>query len=136
MEFSEPGTLIDDPVPSIACACLNDLKTHVVIPVAVIDAVKKNSGVIEPLWPLGVYVGFTEEGITLGVYGRKEGGEVVHGVAQQAITEKEPPPMGEIIWDLWKKLRRAPYSLTYVMFGNFNALKNETHVRHKLGAPS
>lgn len=132
MEFPEPGTEINDPVPSIACACLNDMKTHVMIPIAVIDTIKKNSGVVEPLWPLGIYVGFTQTGISVGIYGRKEDGEVVHGVSQQAITEDVCPPMGEVIWDLWKKLRRPPYDLAFNMLGNYNSLKNETHVRHKL----
>jgi len=130
-DLMEPGTRIEEPVPSVACACLNDNKTHVVIPTVTLDLIKRSSG-IEPLWPLGVYVGFTEEGISIGIYGRKADGTIGHGISQQAITESECPPMGEVIWDLWKKLRRLPYSANFNMMGNFYTLKSATHQRHGL----
>jgi len=131
-DLPEPGTKVDDPVPSFACACLNDNKTHVMIPEGTVDLIKRASGIVEPLWPLGIYVGFTEEGISIGIFGRKENGEVTHGISQQAITEDACPPMGEVIWDLWKKLRRVPYSANFNMMGNYHTLKTATLQRHGL----
>lgn len=131
-DLPDPGTKIEHPIPSIVCATINNPKERVVIPAVVVDMIQKASGIVEILWPLGIYVGFTSEGMTVGIYGRKEDGEVTHGVSQKAINEYEVPDVGEVLWEMWKRLRMPPYSMYYVMMGNYHNLLNETKTRHNL----
>lgn len=129
----EPGTRVEEgAVTSISCAVLNDLQARVNIPAVVVDMIMKNSGVTELLWPLGLYVGFTAEGMSVGAYGRDASGKVVHGIAQEKFSETEPPPMGTGVWDLWKRLKRPPFDLTFNIVGNYQRLLNATRERHNL----
>lgn len=130
-EVPEPGTRIKEGVfESVACVVLNSPNERVKIPAIIIDMIQKASGVVEILWPLGVYVGFTSEGMTVGIFGRKENGEVAHGVSQKEMNEYEMPDVGEAVWEMWKRLRRQ--SLYYIMMGNYGQLLRETKERHKL----
>ncbi len=130
-----PGSKVSEgPLVRIYCAVLNDLEELVAIPEVTIKQVQQASGVVEVLWPLGVYLGFTEEGLTLGIYGRNSTGEVVHGVSQKPLSVDTCPDIGPEVWNLWKKLRVPPYVLHFNMMGNFDTLFHQTREQHNLQA--
>lgn len=130
----EPGTRLEGPFPSYSCAVLNDLQARVHVPAFVLDMAMKNAGLKSLLWPLGAYLGFTEEGLNLGLYGRGDDGQLIHGISQQEFQEDKIPPMGEEVWALWKKYRRPPFSLNFVVLGNYQSLLKETRTRHGISS--
>jgi hypothetical protein len=91
----------------IRCPVLNNLEEIVLLPDLVVESVKKNSGVTHPVWPLGIYVIFVEDGMGLGIFGINEERKLVNGVSFLAMTEEQIPELGENVWFLWKKLRNV-----------------------------
>lgn len=122
-EEPKPGTRIKDGMLEyLVCAVLNSDAVSVNMPCAFADKILENSKV-EPAWPLGIYVAFTKDGISVGIFGTNQAGEYVNGLSSEKLEEDVVPPMGELIWDLWKKLRDTPEP---VLHKNFERLLRAT----------
>lgn len=126
-----PGSLFPGPFPYIACAVLNDEAARVNIPEVIIRRVQEATGVVELLWPLGVYVAFTADSMNVGAFGYDKNKKIVHGISTIPFSEDERPAMGDEVWGLWRRYKMPPYSLTFVTIGNFQRLRNETRAIHK-----
>jgi hypothetical protein len=102
----KPGDKLEGPVPFTVCATINDLSKDVLIPSFIVDDVSKAAG-LTPVWPLGVFVIFTEEGATVCVYGHDEHGN--YDTKRNTIELKDDviPPIGEAVWTMWKELRNT-----------------------------
>lgn len=103
----KPGEVLSEgPFGCHACAILNDLEKFIGLPSIVLEQVKENSG-STPTWPLGVYVLFTEEGITLGIHGKTLDGEITDKYSSIELEEDTVPDLGEEVWKMWKLLRNS-----------------------------
>lgn len=123
----DPGDTVDvGMVKSIVCLVLNDLSTPALLPAIVIEGIKKNSGVLRPAWPLGVYIIFTVEGISVGIYGHNAEGALVNGVSSLDLEEDKVPHIGEAMWQMWKRLRDTNED---ELAANFNRLLKQTEER-------
>jgi len=123
-----PGTKIGS---DIVCAVLNNPEERVLIASVVIDMIQRATGVVEILWPLGIHIGFTEECLSVGIFGRKEDREVTHGISH--IPAKDiTATVGQRITDMWARLKNPPYCLRYVIMGTFYELQKQTKAAHNL----
>ena len=104
---------------------LNDLEMLVTIPEVIIKRIKADTE-IEPQWPLGVHAIFTVEGITLGIYGRNNQGELCLKLSSFDFEEDKVPEIGPVIWDLWKRFRDVSDE---VVEENYQILMNRTKER-------
>jgi hypothetical protein len=119
----KPGDILDQgPVPFVVCATINDLNTFVTIPKFIVDNVTKAAG-LSPVWPLGVFVIFTEEGATICVYGYDENRKLEVKRNTMELRDDVIPPIGEQVWKTWKELRDTS---ELVLVTNFDNLKKTT----------
>ena len=122
-EDPKPRTRFKDgPLEYLICAVLNSDVVCVNMPCVFADRIMENSKV-EPVWPLGIYVAFTTDGISVGIFGKNQTGEYVNGLSSEKLEEDVVAPMGEVIWNLWKKLRDTPEP---VLHKNFDRLLRAT----------
>jgi len=108
----------------VVCSVLNDLMNPVLLPLMVVEGIQRNSGILKPSWPLGVYVIFTLEGISVGIYGRNTEGSLVNGVGSIDLEEDKVPPIGEVVWQRWKRLRKEINEEELAI--TFNKLRKQT----------
>jgi hypothetical protein len=100
------GESSEGPLGGTLCAVLNDLSRNVMIPNAILSQVIKESKVQKVLWPLGVHVVFTTEGMLLGLYGIDSEGVPRTGCAYREVTEENlPEDLGKDLCSLWKELK-------------------------------
>lgn len=102
----KPGDTLDGPVPYVVCATINDLDQFVTIPRFIVDGVVKASG-LTPRWPAGVFIIFTDEGVTVCVYGADENQnfEIRQNTIILSEDEYQNSPVGDAVWKMWKELR-------------------------------
>ena len=103
----KPGDKLEGPVPFTVCSTINDLSKLVTIPSFIVDGVTKAAG-LTPVWPLGVFVIFTEEGVTVCVYGHDEHRNFDTKRNTIELLDDVIPPIGEAVWKMWKELRYTP----------------------------
>lgn len=103
----EPGDKLEGPIPFTACSTINDLSKLVTLPSFIVDEVTKAAG-LTPVWPLGVFILFTEEGVTVCVYGRDEHQNFDTKRNTIELQDDVIPPIGEAVWTMWKELRDTP----------------------------
>lgn len=115
-EDPKPGTRVKDGLfEYLVCGVLNSDTEYVKMPCVFSDQVIANSKV-EPVWPLGIYVAFTPDGISIGIFGTNAAGEYVNGMSSEKLEEDVVAPMGKVIWDLWKQLRNVPEPVLHQNF--------------------
>lgn len=117
------------PIIFVSCHTLNTLTEGVLVPKAIIDYCQKATNIDEILWPLGAYVGFTVEGLSLGLYGRGKNGEILHGISQVPMNPHDSSQFGEVLHASWLRLRGTP---AFVTQANYETLLKRTQERHKL----
>jgi hypothetical protein len=114
-----PGTIVaKGPFKFLVCPILNDPETNVLIPQVTAESVKAMTK-LTPVWPLGIYLVFLDEGITMGIFGSDPEGKLGHGSSDLPLAEEGAPEGLVHIWDLWKKYRDTPEE---VIVGNLERL--------------
>lgn len=103
----KPGDKLEGPVPFTVCYTVNDLGRFVTIPSFIVDDFTKAAG-LTPVWPLGVFVIFTREGMTVCVYGHDENRNFETKSNTIELQDDVIPPIGEGVWKMWKELRDIP----------------------------
>jgi hypothetical protein len=119
-----PGDKLEGPVPFTVCSTINDLSKDVLIPSFIVDGVVKAAG-LTPVWPLGVFVIFTEEGLTVCVYGKDEHGEFDTKRNTIELLDDVIPPIGEAVWKMWKELRSTPEEDLVIGLSTLKSLTGE-----------
>jgi len=112
MRFKEAG------VEYIVCCVLND-RSLLSIPKEMVDKVQVEAGVEDILWPLGAYVIFQPNGVTLALFGTIQGERVHRG----GIFD--PTDMGQAVSSMWQALRDTPNE---TLQENLKQLVHETFV--------
>lgn len=91
----------------LVCPILNDTELNALVPLAYVEIVKKQTG-ITPVWPLGVFLIFYDEGITMGIFGAGSNGELGFELCDLPLDENSDPEKVGPLWEQWKKLRDSP----------------------------
>jgi hypothetical protein len=103
-----PGDVLGDGVLKyLVCPILNDTKINALVPMVCVDMVKSRTG-ITPVWPLGVFLIFTDEGITLGIFGSRPDETLGFELSDLDLEEDKAPEGLAPLWEQWKKLRDSP----------------------------
>jgi hypothetical protein len=97
------------------------------IPVDIVQSVQEKAAVTEILWPLGAYVMFQPNGMTLALFGRHND-ELVHRGGLFELGGDKPANLGLAIWDMWKDLKDTPEE---ELQENLKALVHESVLRTK-----
>lgn len=96
----------DEGVEYFVCCVLNDLSV-ISIPVDMVAHVQQDAGVEEVVWPLGAYVIFQPEGLTLALFGRTNGA-LLHQGGNFELDSDKALSLGVSVRNMWKKLRDTP----------------------------
>lgn len=108
----------EDGVEYFVCSVLNN-RALVSVPVSLVEHVQKAAEIDEILWPLGAYVIFGLNELTLAIFGRSRD-QVVHRGGNFG-----PEDLGAAFTSLWQKLRGTP---SEVLQENLKQLVHETHM--------
>lgn len=120
-----------DGTEHVICAVPNSFEIHLTVPLGFYENVVRASKVLVPCWPLGLYVIFTIEGATIGVFGRTKEGVLTNALTNVTLDENTATLGGPDIWRLWKVLRAAPAELVKA-----NLLKLTEATNEVLDGPS
>lgn len=85
----------------VVCYVVND-RSLICLPVELIQDVHNQVGDIEVIWPLGVYVVFTSDGMSVLIFGRMDG-ELVHKGCEFGL--QDPDRFGPQVRESWERLR-------------------------------
>lgn len=139
-EWRAGDEIVSGSITYVTCHTINALAERVLLPKVTIEQIMTITQVVELLWPLGIYVGFTVEGVTTGIFGANAEGKVLHGVAQEPMKaiprtemdgigyiEAAPSRFGPAIETMWISHRMTP---AFTTLSNYDRLLERTKLAH------